>query len=244
MATRRTDASPSVVRAAPRAGARRQPRQAPASAARAGVPGADVRGGGSLYGRADLPPAEPRTQGRPPRGADDAEQLVALFADLYLREWKVPCRDLRPLYDAPQLRLARERHFAGLPDATEQAFLLLRWWLARYCGERAERNALVLGRGGDLRQARVAAHILTKRLRRPDLTRQEEAVAVGRALGLAIDSSAHRRAVDAMFDALQRYGPDLLRDLAWTTPERWRHYEECYGVGWDGGDDAPRSAVG
>ncbi len=243
MATRRSDASPPAALAAPRAGARRSPRRAPA--VRVGDPGADVRGGGSRYGRAAPPPPEPRTQGRPPRGADDAEAQVELFCSLYLREWKVPSCDLRPLYDAPQLRLTRERHFAGLPDATERALLLLRWWLARYCGERAERNALVLGRGGDLRQARVACRILIQRLRRPDLTRQEEAVAVGRSLGLALDSSAHRRAVDAMFDALRRYGPDLLRDLAWTTPERWRHYEECYGVGWGDGDDgSPGPAVG
>ena len=245
MATRRADASPPARRAAPRTGARRQPRHAQSSTTRAAVPGAAVRGGGALYGRADLPPAEPRAQGRPPRGADDAEQLVALCAELYLREWKAPTRDLRPLYDAPQLRLARERHFAGRPDATERALLLLRWWLARYCGDRAERNALALGRGGDLRQARVAGHILVQRLRRPDLTRQEEAAVVGRALGLAIDISAHRRAVDAMFDALRRYGPDLLRDLAWTTSEHWQHYEECYGIGWDDDNDAgPRPMVG
>jgi hypothetical protein len=198
-----------------------------------------------VYGRAASPPPEPRAQGRPPRGGGDAEGLVALYADLYLREWKAPSRDLRPLYDSPQLRLARERHFAGLPDATERALLLLRWWLARYCGDRAEQNALALGRGGDLRQARAAARILIQRLRRPDLTRQEEAAAVGRRLGRALDISAHRRAVDAMFDALRRYGPDLLRDLAWTTPERWRHYEARYGIGWgDDDNDSPGPAMG
>lgn len=159
-----------------------------------------------------------------------------IFATFYLREWKAPAIDLRPLYDSPQLQLARERHFAGLPDATERALLLLRLWLARYCGDRAEQNVLTLGRGGDLRRARVAARIMVQRLRHPDLTRQEEAVTVGRALGLALDISAHRRAVDAMFDALRRYGPDLLRDLAWKTPERWRHYEARYGLGWDDGD--------
>ena len=93
------------------------------------------------YTRADPPPPEPRTQGRPPRGADDAERLARLYASLYLREWKAPPLDLHPLY-----------------------------------------------------------------------------------------ASAHRRAVDAMFAALRRYGPDLLRDLAWTTPERWQHYAARYGV--------------
>lgn len=123
------------------------------------------------YGRADPPPPEPRAQGRPPKGADGAERLVELYAGLYLREWKAPPHDLAPLYASAQLRLARERYFAGLPDATDRALLLLRRWLARYCGERAVRNALALGRGGDLRLARVAARILEHRLDRPDLTR-------------------------------------------------------------------------
>lgn len=240
MATRGADTAPVRGQAGPR-----RPKRRTAAKTLPGAPTVGVLGGGTVYGRADPPPAEPRAQGRPPRGADDADQLVAAFADLYLREWKAPARDLRPLYDSPQLRLARERHFAGLPDATERALLLLRRWLARYCGDRAEQNALALGRGGDLRQARVAARILIQRLRRPDLTRQEEAAAVGRALGLGLDISAHRRAVDAMFDALRRYGPDLLRDLAWTTPERWRHYEARYGIGRDDGDDdSPGSAAG
>ena len=92
------------------------------------------------------------------------------------------------------------------------------------------RHALALGRGGELRQARVAARLLAHRLEHPDLTRAEEAARVGRELGLCLDASAHRRAVDAMFAALRRYGPDLLRDLAWTTPERWQHYAARYGV--------------
>lgn len=203
------------------------------------------------YRRADPAPPEPRTQGRPPRGADDAERLAALYAGLYLREWKAPALDLGPLYASAQLQIARERYFAGLPDATDRAVLLLRRWLARYCGERAERNALALGRGGALRQARVAARILEHRLDQPDLTRLEEAASIGRDLGLALDASAHRRAVDAMFAALRRYGPDLLRDLAWRTPERWRHYEARYGVARDDGatgadpayDDGPAAAI-
>ena len=182
------------------------------------------------YTRADPPPPEPRTQGRPPKGADDAERLTRLYASLYLREWKAPPLDLHPLYASAQLQLAREHYFTGLPDATDRALLLLRRWLARYCGERAVRHALALGRGGELRQARVAARLLAHRLEHPDLTRAEEAARVGRELGLCLDASAHRRAVDAMFAALRRYGPDLLRDLAWTTPERWQHYAARYGV--------------
>lgn len=49
-----------------------------------------------------------------------------------------------------------------------------------------------------------------------------------------------------MFAALRCYGPDLLRDLAWKTPERWRHYEARYGVERDdagpGRDDGPAAA--
>lgn len=176
-------------------------------------------------------PSEPRAQGRPPKGADDAERLAELLAGLYLREWKAPPLDLRVLYTSAQLQIARERYFAGLPGASDRAILLLRRWFARYCGERAVQNALALGRGGELRQARVAARILAYRLDHPDLTRAEEAAVIGRELGLALDASAHRRAVDAMFAALRRYGPALLRDLAWKAPERWRHYEVRYGVG-------------
>lgn len=245
MATRGAEPSPTTARGAkrPRAG-KRPTRQSPPARGNRRRAGAAVAPASAVpaCGRRDPTPPEPRTQGRPPRGADDAEGLVEIFCGLYRREWKAPALDLRPLYDAPQLQLARDRHFAGLPDATERALLLLRRWLARYCGDRAEQNALALGRGGDLRLARVAARILVQRLRRPDLTRQEEAAAVGRALGLALDISAHRRATDTMFDALRRYGPDLLRDLAWKTPERWQHYEARYGLGGDDGDHDPSGA--
>lgn len=84
------------------------------------------------------------------------------------------------------------------------------------------------------------ARILVHRLDHPDLTRAEEAAAVGRALGLRLDPSAHRRAVDAMFDAMRRYGPELLRDLAWRSPERWHRYELRYGLG----QRAPMAGVG
>ncbi len=233
MAARDAEVPPARGRAGSRAGGQRRHSRTLGTAAGSGAPGAGVPGGGAVYGRAASPPPEPRAQGRPPRGADDAEDLVEVFVGLYRREWKAPALDLRPLYDSPQLLLAQERYFAGLPDATERALILLRRWLARYCGDRAEQNALALGRGSDLRQARVASRILMQRLRRPDLTRLEEAVVVGRALGLALDASAHRRAVDAMFASLRRYGPDLLRDLAWKTPERWRQYEARYGVAAD-----------
>ena len=185
---------------------------------------------GVVYGRSDPAPPEPRAQGRPPKGEDDAGRLAEVYASLYLREWKAAPVDLRVLYGSPQLQTARERYFAGLPDATDRAILLLRRWFALYCGERAVRNALALGRGGDLRLARVAARILVHRLHHPDLTRAEEAAAIGRELGLPLDASAHRRAVDAMFACARRYGPDLLRDLAWKTPERWQLYEARYGV--------------
>ncbi len=175
-------------------------------------------------------PAGSRAQGRPPKGADDAERLAMICAGLYLREWKAAGLDLRPLYASPQLHAVAGRYFAGYPDAADRALLLLRHWLARHCGERAVGHALALGRGGALRQARVAARLLTHRLDHPELTRAEEAAAVGRELGLCLDASAHRRAVDAMLAAARRYGPELLRDLAWTAYARWRYYEARYGV--------------
>ena len=183
-----------------------------------------------IYKRSDLPPPEPRTQGRPPKGAEEADQLAMLYAGLYLREWKAPRVALHLLYVSAQLQTARERYYAGLPDASDRALLLLRRWFALYCGERAVQNALALGRGGDLRLARVAARILVHRLDHPDLTRMEEAATIGQELGLSLDASAHRRAVDAMFAAMRRYGPDLLRNLAWKTAEHWRYYETKYGV--------------
>jgi hypothetical protein len=183
-----------------------------------------------VYLRTDPTPSRPRPRGRPPRGADDAEDLASLCASLYLREWKAAARDLRPLYSSVQLATARERHYLGLPDAAERALLLLRRWLARYCGERAVQHAIALGRGGELRLARVAARILEYRLDHPELTRSEEAAAIGRDLGLGLDASAHRRAVDAMFAALRRYGPELMRDLARKASERWQYYEARYGI--------------
>src|SRR5215210_2490031 len=97
---------------------------------------------GMAYGRRDPAPPEPRAQGRPPKGEDDAGRLAEIYASLYLREWKAAPVDLRALYGSPQLQTARERYFAGLPDATDRAILLLRRWFALYCGERAVRNAL------------------------------------------------------------------------------------------------------
>ncbi len=151
-------------------------------------------------------PSGPRTQGRSPKGANNVERPAELYAGLYLREWRVPPLDLGLLYGSAQLQIARERYFAGFPDATDRAILLLRRWLARYCGEWSVQNALALGRGDDLRLTRVAARILEHRLGHPDLTRLEEAANIGRELGLALDASAHRRAADAMFAALRRYG--------------------------------------
>ncbi len=29
---------------------------------------------------------------------------------------------------------------------------------------------------------------------------------------------------------MRRHGPELLRDLAWKSPERWGHYEARYGI--------------
>lgn len=184
-----------------------------------------------------VPPHGQRPQGRPPRGADEASMLAAICAALYLREWKTTELDLHSLYASPQLRAIVERYFTGAPDAADRGLLLLRRWFARHCGERAVGHALALGRGGALRQARVAARILVHRLDHPDLTRTEEAAAVGHALGLHLDPSAHRRAVDTMFDAMRRHGPELLRDLAWKSPERWGHYEARYGL-----DPAPPPA--
>ena len=181
-----------------------------------------------LHAEESLP--APGIQGRPPRGAADVERLVDLLASLYLRDWKAPPLDLGLLYGSAQLQTVRERYFANHPDATDRAILLLRQWFARHCGERAVQHALALGRGGELRQARIAAHVLIHRLAHPDLTRAEEAVAVGQALEIALDASAHRRTVDAMFAAMRRHGPELLRDLAWKTPERWQHYEARYGI--------------
>lgn len=192
--------------------------------------------------RRDVPPREPRRPGRPPKGEDDAEALAEMLATLYLREWKAKPLDLRRLYRAPQVRTARERYYPGQPDGTDRAVLLLRRWCARYCGERAVQQALAMGRGGQLRVARIAARILEYRLEHPDLTRLEEADSVGRELGLILDPSAHRRAVEAMLAAVRRYGPELFRELAWTNGETWRRYETRYAVEPPGGPTMHRGA--
>jgi hypothetical protein len=153
-----------------------------------------------------------------------------ICADLYLREWKASDVNLALLYEAPQLLLAKERYYAGERDATEKAILLLRRWVARYCGDRAMQNALALGRGSGFRLAKIAMRVLTYRLDHPDLTRAEEAEAIGQELGIWLDQSAHRRAVDTMLSSLERYGPDLFVDLAWKTPEKWQQYEAKYGI--------------
>lgn len=176
------------------------------------------------------PPREPRRQGRPPKGEDAADELAEIYANLYLREWKAKAFDVQLLYRSAQLRSARERAYIGEPDATDKAVLLLRRRCALYCGERAIQNALAMGKGNELRMARVAARILEFRLYHPDLTRLEEAEIVGKELGVSLDPSAHRRSVDAMLAYVRRYGPILLRDLAWRASETWQYYETRYGV--------------
>ena len=161
-------------------------------------------------------PREPRRQGRPPKGEDDADALAETYASLYLREWKAKGLDVQLLYRSTQLRTARERYYGGEPDGTDKAVLLLRRWCALYCGERAIQNALALGRGNELRVARVAARILEYRLYHPDLTRQEEAEIVGKELDgsptLGRCNARIRPAVRT--HASSRPRMDSIRDLA------------------------------
>ncbi len=182
------------------------------------------------YSRTDPTPILSRGKGRPPKGREHVGTLNEILKSIYLREWKTDHLDLGILYRSPQLSLVVERHFAGEHDATEKAVLVLRHWFARYCGERAVQNALALGRGRDVRLARLAAWLLVFRLEHPELTRKEEAEALEREFGLPINASAHRRAVDTMFASIHRYGADLLSDLASKNPEKWEYYELQYGV--------------